>query len=134
MATPVVLALTIAAATALLGDTSLAQDRADPATRPAPNVERQVDRLERRGAADPLTRRRLRDQLRREPRGAERSAAERRLERLPEQEAAPHAPLPAPPAPDSLPSSLRPGFGGSGGGPGVGGHVVPPGGRSGAVR
>src|SRR6056297_1971380 len=47
-----------------LGDDRLGSSRVD---RPPPSVTRQVDRLSRSGAADPLTRRQLQDQLRREP-------------------------------------------------------------------
>lgn len=107
----------------------------EPFSRPEPNVQRQIDRLERQGTVDPATRRQLQDQLRRKPQGPERWAAERRLERLPESAPAAEEPLPeAPASADSLPSSLRPGFGSSGGGPGTSGHMVPPGGRSGAIR
>ena len=125
-------AITIALATALPGG-SVAQEADRSFERPAPHVERQIDRLERRGSVDPLTRRRLQDQLRREPRGAERSAAERALDRLPTDAPARDAP---PPAPESapLPSSLPPGFVGGRGGPGAGGYTVPPGGRSGSRR
>ena len=111
----------------------------EPFARPEPNVERQIDRLERQGTVDPATRRQLQDQLRQKPQNPERWAAERRLERLPDSAPTAEAPLPeAPASTDSLPSSLRPGFGStggsSGGGPGTSGHMVPPGGRSGAVR
>jgi hypothetical protein len=108
--------------------------------RPEPNVQRQIDQLERQGSVDPLTRRQLQDQLRRQPQGPRRWSAERRLQRLPESAPAADDPLPeAPSSSDSLPSSLRPGFGGSngggsGGGPGTGGYQVPPGGRTGAAR
>jgi hypothetical protein len=107
----------------------------EPFARPEPNVQRQIDRLERQGTVDPATRRQLQDQLRRKPQGPERWAAERRLERLPDQAPVADDPLPeAPASTDSLPSSLRPGFGGGGGGPGTSGHMVPPGGRSGTIR
>ena len=107
----------------------------DQSGRPAPNLERQIDQLERQGTVDPATRRSLQDQLRRQPQGPTRWAAERRLERLPSSSSAAEAPLPeAPASGGSLPSSLRPGFAGSGGGPGTSGHMVPPGGRSGAIR
>ncbi len=111
----------------------------EPFARPEPNVQRQIDQLERQGTVDPATRRQLQDQLRRKPQGPERWAAERRLERLPGPAPTADDPLPEAPAGDSLPSSLRPGFGGSGGGgsgggPGTSGHMVPPGGRSGEVR
>ena len=106
----------------------------EPFSRPEPNVQRQIDRLERQGTVDPATRRQLQDQLRRKPQGPERWAAERRLERLSGPAATAEEPLPEAPESDSLPSSLRPGFGGSGGGPGTSGHMVPPGGRSGAIR
>lgn len=72
--------------------------------------------------------------MRRQSPGPERSAAERTLDRLPAETVSPDAPLPPAPEPDPLPSSLRTGFGQSGGGPGIGGYMVPPGGRSGAVR
>lgn len=126
------LAFTIALAAVLPAGASSAQDEDRPFVRPSPSIERQIDRLERGGSVDPATRRRLQDQLRREPRGAERPASERSLERLPAEPPPPAAPLPEPAEPGSLPSSLPPAFGG--GGPGVGGHMVPPGGRSGAVR
>lgn len=126
-------AFTIALATALPVGALRAQSADDRYTPPAPNVERQIDRLERGGSVDSLTRRRLQDQLRRASPGPERSAAERTLDRLPSEAVSPDAPLPPAPEPDSLPSSLRPGFGSSGG-PGVSGYMVPPGGRSGAVR
>ena len=107
----------------------------EPFARPEPNVQRQIDRLERQGTVDPAARRQLQDQLRRKPQGPERWAAERRLERLPSTAPAADDPLPeAPASGDSLPSSLRPGFGGSGGGPGTSGHMVPPGGCSGEIR
>jgi hypothetical protein len=128
------LAFTIALAAALPVGVANGQDDGAGLERPAPNVQRQIDRLDRGGSVDPLTRRRLEDQLRREPRSADRSAAERTLDRLPSDEPAPAAPLPESSAGDSMPSSLRPGFGGSGGGPGTSGHMVPPGGRSGAIR
>lgn len=93
--------------------------------RPPPNVTRQVDRLSRSGAADPLARRQLQDQLRHEPPSAGRSSAERTLERLPNQGAAEPRPLPVSPEPAPLPSSLPAGIEGAGGG----GFVPPPGNR-----
>ena len=105
-----------------LGDDRLGSSRFD---RPPPSVTRQVDRLSRSGAADPLTRRQLQDQLRREPPSAARSSAERTLRRLPDQEAAEPSSLPASPEPGSLPSSLPGGIEGAGGG----GFVPPPGTR-----
>jgi hypothetical protein len=131
MANRGLVAITIALAMALPGAAAVAQEADRGFERPAPHVERQIDRLDRRGSVDPQTRRRLQDQLRREPRGAERSAAERALDRLPED--APARDAPPPPAPESapLPSSLPPGFAGGRGGPGAGGYTVPPGGRSG---
>ena len=100
-----------------------------------PNVQRQLDQLERQGAVDPTTRRQLQDQLRRQPQGPRRWAAERRLDRLPETGAdASDAPRPEAPTGDPLPSSLRPGFGDSPGGPGTSGYMVPPGGRTGGNR
>lgn len=112
----------IAVAAPALGDDRLGNSRVD---RPPPSVTRQVDRLSRSGAADPLTRRHLQDQLRREPSSAARSSAERTLRRLPSQEAADPRPLPASPEPDSLPSSLPDGIEGAG----SGGFVPPPGTR-----
>ncbi len=108
----------------------------DSFARPEPNVQRQIDQLERRGSVDPATRRQLEDQLRRQPQGPRRWAVERRLQRLPDSAGATDAPLPeASSSSDSLPSSLRPGFGGSsGGGPGTSGYLVPPGGRTGGAR
>lgn|GEM_PF-1802876 len=106
----------------------------EPASRMEPNVQRQLDQLERQGAVDPTTRRRLQDQLRRQPQGPQRWAAERRLERLPESAAETDRPRPEAPTSDPLPSSRRPGFGDSGGGPGTGGYMVPPGGRTGEAR
>jgi hypothetical protein len=106
---------------------------ADPGfERPAPNVQRQIDRLDRAGSVDPLTRRSLEDLLRRAPRGADRSAAERTLDRLPSSEPPVAGPLPEAPPQEPLPSSIRSGLGG--GAPGASGHMVPPGGRSGAIR
>ena len=127
-------AFTIALVVAPAGDPLHAQGADDRFARPPPNVERQIDRLERGGGVDSLTRRRLQDQLRPQSPGPERSAAERTLDRLPSEALSPEEPLLPAPDSDPLPSSLSPGFGRSGGGPGVGGHMVPPGGRSGAVR
>ena len=120
------LAATLLAATPALADA--------PVDRPEPNIERQLDRLERRGSVDPTTRRQLEDRLRRAPRGPERAAAERRLDRLPDREPPAERRPADPPTGNSLPSSVRPGFGDSGGGPGTGGHMVPPGGRSSGQR
>lgn len=103
-------------------DDRLGSSRVD---RPPPSLTRQVDRLSRSGAADPLTRRQLQDQLRREPPSAARSRAERTLERLPSQEPAEPRAFPASPEPGSLPSSLPSGIEGAGGG----GFVPPPGTR-----
>jgi hypothetical protein len=100
-----------------------------------PNVQHQLDQLERQGSVDPTTRRQLQDQLRRQPQGPRRWAAERRLERLSENGTpARTSPRPEAPASDPLPSSLSPGFVGSGGGPGTSGYMVPPGGRTGGAR
>jgi hypothetical protein len=96
--------------------------------RPAPSVRRQVDRLERGGAVDPLTRRRLQDQLRQDAPGAVKSGAQRTLERLPDEPAAEPQPRPEPAPTEGLPSSLPPGIGEAG----DGGYVVPPGGRGGS--
>lgn len=93
--------------------------------RPAPHVTRQVDRLSRDGAADPLTRRQLQDQLRREPPSAQRSSDERTLRQLPDATSPAPRPLPTSPEPDPLPSSLPPGFDNAG----DGGFVPPPGNR-----
>jgi len=114
-----------------LSSPSIAQE---PFPRVEPNVQRQIDQLERQGSVDPATRRQLQDQLRRQPQGPRRWAAERRLERLPEGAPPPAAPRPEAPGADPLPSSRRPGFGESEGGPGTGGYMVPPGGRSGGQR
>lgn len=108
--------------TLALGDDLSGTSRFD---RPAPNVTRQVDRLNRSGAADPLTRRQLQDQLRREPPSAERSSAERTLRRLPDSSSPAPRPLPTAPEPDQLPSSLPPSFEDAG----DGGFVPPPGNR-----
>jgi hypothetical protein len=124
----------LAAGISLAATPALAEDRFD---RPEPHVQRQIDRLERQGSVDPATRRQLQDQLRRQPQGPQRWAAERTLDRLPDSAPAAEEPLPEAPESGSLPSSLRPGLGGSDsrqGGPGTSGYMVPPGGRSGAVR
>mgnify|MGYP001090911610 CR=1 FL=1 len=105
-----------------LGDDRLGSSRVD---RPPPSVTRQVDRLNRSGAADPLTKRRLQDQLRREAPSAARSSAERTLDRLPSQTLADPKPLPASPEPGSLPSSLPSSIEGAG----SSGFVPPPGTR-----
>lgn len=112
----------VAAAAPALGDDRLGNSRID---RPPPNVTRQVDQLSRGGAADPLTRRQLQDQLRREPPSAARSSTERTLRRLPSQAESDPRPLPTSPEPGSLPSSLPDGIEGAGGG----GFVPPPGTR-----
>ncbi len=95
--------------------------------RPAPHVTRQVDRLSRDGAADPVTRRQLQDQLRREPPSAQRSSDERTLRRLPDATSPAPGPLPTSPEPAPLPSSVQPGIEDAGGG----GFVPPPGTRGG---
>ena len=108
--------------TAALGSDRLGSSRYD---RPPPHVTRQVDRLSRDGSADPLTRRQLQDQLRREPPSAGRSSAERTLEHLPVQEPPAPRTLPTSPELGELPSSLPAGIEGAGGG----GFVAPPGNR-----
>jgi hypothetical protein len=131
--TAFVITFLLALAGSPLMDPAVAQDSL---ARPEPNVQRQIDQLERQGSVDPTTRRQLQDQLRRQPQGPRRWSAERQLQRLPDSAGASDAPLPeAPASSDSLPSSLRPGFGGSsGGGPGTGGYLVPPGGRTSGAR
>lgn len=81
---------------------------------PGPRLERELDRLDRQGAVDPLTRRRLADELRQAPEGPERREGERRLERLRDEGAATERSSPPlrpvlPPAdlPSSLPSERR---------------------------
>lgn len=82
--------------------------------RPAPHVERQLDQLRREGAVDPLTRRRLADELRQSGAGPEQRRGERTLEQLPdtqpplrEERSVPSRGTP----PATLPSTLPRGFG-----------------------